>query len=82
MELVWWAGYGTEALRIAVMVSEQAGCRCVIVDAYPSVMAWWERYGFPPIEGGKGSSVRMYLDLRVVKAAQQQEGGNNGTWNV
>jgi GNAT superfamily N-acetyltransferase len=62
-----------EALRIAVGVSEQAGCRCVIVDAYPSAVAWYERYGFRPIAGGKGNSVRMYLDIRVVKAAQQQE---------
>ena len=30
-----------EALRIAVNVSEQAGCRCVIVDAYPSAIAWY-----------------------------------------
>ena len=63
-----------EALRIAVTVSEQAGCRCVIVDAYPSAIAWYERYGFRPVEGGKGSQVRMYLDIRVVKAAQQQAG--------
>ena len=62
-----------EALRIAVGVSEQAGCRCVIVDAYPSAIAWYERYGFCPIEGGKESSVRMYLDIRTVKAARQQE---------
>jgi len=64
----------SEPLRIAVAVSEQAGCRCVIVDVYPSAMGWYERYGFRPLEGGKGSSVRMYLDIRTVKAAQQHEG--------
>lgn len=62
-----------EALRIAVAVSEQAGCRCVIVDAYPGTMGWYERYGFRPIPGGKESSVRMFLNIRTVKAAQQQE---------
>ena len=62
-----------EALRIAVSVSEQAGCRCVIVDAYPSAMAWYEKYGFRPIEGGQGSQVRMFLDIRTVKAARLQE---------
>jgi len=62
-----------EALKIAAAVSEQAGCRCVIVDAYPSAIAWYQRYGFQPIEGSKGSGLRMYLDIRTVRAAQQQK---------
>jgi len=60
----------SEALRIALSVSEQVGCRCVIVDAYAAAVEWYARYGFIPIEGSKGGSVRMYLDIRTVKAAR------------
>jgi GNAT superfamily N-acetyltransferase len=60
-----------EALKIALPVSEQVGCRCVIVDAYATAVEWYKRYGFIPIEGGKVSSHRMYLDIRTIKAAQQ-----------
>lgn len=61
----------SEALKIAVRVSEQVGCRCVIVDAYSTAVEWYQRYGFIAIEGGRGSSHRMYLDIRTIKAAQQ-----------
>lgn len=60
-----------EALKIAVRVSEQVGCRCVIVDAYATAVEWYKRYGFIPIAGSKASSQRMYLDIRTIKAAQQ-----------
>jgi GNAT superfamily N-acetyltransferase len=61
----------SEALKISLDVSEQVGCRCVIVDAYRTASEWYQRYGFAPIEGGKGITVRMYLDIRTVKMARQ-----------
>lgn len=36
----------TEALKISLNVSEQVGCRCVIVDAYPAALDWYQRFGF------------------------------------
>ncbi len=62
-----------EALRIALRVSQNVGCRGVIVDAYPAAVAWYERYGFRSIEGGKGNSIRMYLDVRTIHLAQQHD---------
>jgi hypothetical protein len=59
-----------EAFRIAVNVSEQIGCRAVIVDAYAQAVAWYERYGFQAIEGNEGRPVRMYLDIRTIRAAR------------
>ena len=59
----------SEALKISLNVSEQVGCRCVIVDAYPAALDWYQRYGFVPTERGKGGSVRMYLDIRTIRAA-------------
>lgn len=57
-----------EALKIAVSVSQQIGCRAVIVDAYPQPVAWYERYGFQAIQGSESRSIRMYLDIRTVRA--------------
>lgn len=59
-----------EALKIAVSVAEQIGCRAVIVDAYPQAVEWYKRYGFQPVEGSNGSSLRMYLDIRTILAAR------------
>ena len=59
----------SEALKLSLRISEQVGCRCILVDAYPTAVAWYQRYGFTPIEGSKGASVRMYLDMRTVRAA-------------
>jgi GNAT superfamily N-acetyltransferase len=61
----------SDALTISLSVSNQVGCRCIIVDAYPTAVRWYKRYGFCPIEGVKSGSVRMYLDIRTVRAARQ-----------
>jgi GNAT superfamily N-acetyltransferase len=60
----------SEALRVSLSASKQVGCRCVIVDAYPTAMDWYRKYGFVPVEGGKSGSVRMYLDIRTIEAAR------------
>ena len=59
----------SEALRVSLSASKQVGCRCVIVDAYPTALDWYRKYGFVPVEGGKSGSVRMYLDIRTIEAA-------------
>lgn len=58
------------ALKIASSVSEQIGCRAVIVDAYPKAVDWYKGYGLFPIEGSKGISVRMYLDVGTIRSAR------------
>lgn len=60
----------SEALRVSLSASKQVGCRCVIVDAYPTALDWYRRCGFVPVEGGKSGSVRMYLDIRTIEAAR------------
>ncbi|MGH9657919.1 MAG: GNAT family N-acetyltransferase [Bryobacteraceae bacterium] len=71
-----FAGHGlghaliSEALRISLGVAEEAGCRCIITDAYRDRVSWYARYGFVPIEGVAGGvPQRMFLDLRTVRAA-------------
>ncbi len=59
-----------EAFRIALRVSGEVGCRCIVTDAYRDRAGWYERYGFVPIEGtSEGPSQRMFLDIRTVRAA-------------
>ena len=68
-----WEALLAKALRVTVTISGEAGCRCVIVDAYPRAVRWYARFGFQGLEGGEGNSVRMYLDIRAAKAAQEHE---------
>ena len=67
-------GLGTallsHALRIALQVSEEVGCRYIITDAYRSKAAWYARFGFIPLEGPPGSGTqKMFLDIRTIRAA-------------
>lgn len=59
-----------QALYCAQNVS---GCRCVIVDAYPTAVDWYAKFGFVPIEGASPTSQtqKMFLDLRTIKAAKE-----------
>jgi hypothetical protein len=59
----------SEALKISLRVSKEVGCRCVIVDAYPTAMPWYQKYGFAALEESKCGAVRMYLDIRTIEAA-------------
>lgn len=60
----------SEAFRICLRLADEAGCRCIITDAYRDRISWYERYGFVPIEGAPESGPqRMFLDLRTVRAA-------------
>jgi GNAT superfamily N-acetyltransferase len=60
----------SESLRITLRASKQVGCRCVVVDAYPTATDWYRKYGFVALEESKRSSVRMYLDIRTIEAAR------------
>ena len=63
------------ALELSLAVREQVGCRCVIVDAYPSAVLWYRRFGFVPIGGAPAGAPtqKMFLDLRTVEAALLRE---------
>jgi GNAT superfamily N-acetyltransferase len=58
------------ALRVSSSVSKEVGCRCVIVDAYPTAMPWYRRYGFTALEESRSGAVRMFLDIRTIEAAR------------
>jgi GNAT superfamily N-acetyltransferase len=58
------------ALRVSLSVSKEVGCRCIIVDAYPTATDWYRRYGFSALEENKSGAVRMYLDIRTIEAAR------------
>jgi GNAT superfamily N-acetyltransferase len=60
----------SEALKIALRVSDDVGCRCMITDAYRGRVEWYARYGFVPLKGAaEGSPQRMFLDLRTIRKA-------------
>ena len=60
----------SEAFRISLRVADEAGCRCIITDAYPGRINWYAKYGFAPIHGApEGGPQRMFLDIRTVRAA-------------
>lgn len=71
-------GVGQELLRhaldLSLRVREQVGCRCLIVDAYPSAVSWYQQFGFAPIGGAPAGvpTEKMFIDLRTVEAAQRQ----------
>ena len=67
-------GLGTalisEALKIALHIAEEIGCRCVITDAYREKAAWYARYGFQALgDSTTGNTQKMYLDVRTIRAA-------------
>lgn len=60
----------SEALRIGLRLSGEAGCRCIITDACRERIGWYVQYGFQPIAGATDDGPqRMFLDLRTVRAA-------------
>ena len=60
----------SEALKIALRVADDVGCRCIITDAYREAIGWYARYGFVRLQGAAASGPqRMYLDIRTVRMA-------------
>ncbi len=65
----------SQALRISLLVADEVGCRCIVTDAYPERVGWYEKYGFVPIHGGsEGRPQRMFLDVRTIRAALADTG--------
>jgi GNAT superfamily N-acetyltransferase len=60
----------SEALRIALQVSSEVGCRWIVTDAYRERVGWYARYGFILLEdAGVEGPHRMFLDLRTIRHA-------------
>lgn len=62
------------ALDLSLRVREQIGCRCLIVDAYPGAVPWYQQFGFTVIAGTPAGvpTEKMVIDLRTVEAAKRQ----------
>jgi GNAT superfamily N-acetyltransferase len=60
-----------DALDRALALRQSIGCRCVIVDAYPTAVAWYQKYGFAALPSLPHSRTqRMFIDLRTVERAK------------
>lgn len=60
----------SEALRIALHVSSEVGCRGVVTDAYPDKVGWYARYGFIALVGAsEAGQQKMFLDVRTILRA-------------
>jgi GNAT superfamily N-acetyltransferase len=72
-------GIGGALLRfvfeLAIRLSDEYGCLAVVVDAKPGAVAFYESFGFEPIQTVEGASaarpepVVMYLAVAVIAAA-------------
>lgn len=62
-------------LRLAFRMASELGCVGVVVDAKPSAVGFYGRFGFIPLEAVEGSSearpapVPMFLSMRAITAA-------------
>lgn len=75
-------GIGSALLRyvfkLALRMSEGFGCIGVVVDAKPSAVAFYEGYGFAPLEIIQGESsarplpTAMFLSLGEIEAAKKK----------
>jgi GNAT superfamily N-acetyltransferase len=61
-----------DAFERALNIGYQVGCRCLIVDAFPTAVTWYQKFGLLKVEGGAPSSrtTRMFIDLRTVAKAK------------
>lgn len=70
-------GLGTQLLRfvlvLASRMSDDYGCIGVVVDAKPGAVAFYERYGFIPLDALEGASderpepTPMFLAIRAIR---------------
>ncbi len=58
----------SDALERSLRIAREIGCRLVILDAYPSAVGWYAKYGLVELGGDPTSSPtrKMGIDLRVV----------------
>jgi GNAT superfamily N-acetyltransferase len=65
----------SEALKIALQVADDVGCRGVVTDAYLDKVDWYARYGFVALEGAaEGRPQKMFLDMRAIRMARRGSG--------
>jgi GNAT superfamily N-acetyltransferase len=63
----------SEALKMALRIADEIGCRCVITDAYPERTGWYARYGFQLLgEAATEGTQKMFLDIRTIRAARER----------
>ena len=67
-------------LGLALDQRDRLGCIGVVTDAKPDAIAFYERYGFTPLEGvreGKlhGDPTPMFLSIATIAAARTGQGG-------
>jgi GNAT superfamily N-acetyltransferase len=68
----------SEALKIAMHIADEIGCRCIITDAYRDKTGWYARYGFHFLsEAAAGSTQKMFLDVRTIRAAYERAGSSS-----
>jgi GNAT superfamily N-acetyltransferase len=59
-----------EALRIALRVADEVGCRGIVADAYPAKLGWYARFGFVLLDEAAGPGPKkMFLDVRTIRRA-------------
>jgi GNAT superfamily N-acetyltransferase len=68
------SGLGKSLLRHAfdsvLKLSQQVGCRYVIVDAYSTAVRWYAKYGFTAINGPSPNGMQpMFIDVRTLQGA-------------
>jgi len=61
-----------DAFHRSLQIGRQVGCRCLIVDAYPSAVDWYAKFGLIEIPGARlGANTRkMFVDLRTIEKAR------------
>jgi hypothetical protein len=61
----------SHALHTSLAVAKISAARYLVTEAYASAVSWYGKYDFRTIEGGEPNRIKMYLDLKVIKKAQE-----------
>jgi GNAT superfamily N-acetyltransferase len=61
----------SHALTTCLAVSQLSAARYILTLAYQGAITWYRRYSFQEIPGGDEDRRMMYLDLTVVRDAQE-----------
>jgi len=67
-----------DAIRRSLELTTVIGCRCLIVDAYLSAVAWYAKFGFIELSPDPAvpNTRRMVLDLRTAALAVRKAASN------
>src|SRR5207248_10266472 len=61
----------SHALNTCLAVSQLSAARYLLTRANPGATTWYQRYSFQEIPGRDETRRMMYLDLKVVRDAQE-----------